>query len=50
LDDNGDRRSRLFAGEDLANVLEKVNFHGLPSEVLPQGYAGKDEVKLREEY
>jgi hypothetical protein len=50
LDDSGDRRSRLFAGNDLANVLEKVQLHGLLSEVLPQGYDGKDEAKIRQEW
>ncbi|KAF3321111.1 proline-, glutamic acid- and leucine-rich protein 1 [Carex littledalei] len=50
LDDTGDRRSRLFDGEELANILEKVQLHGLLSEVLPEGYAGKDEAKLREEW
>lgn len=50
LDDSGDRRTRLFAGEDLANVLEKVQLHGLLSEVLPEGSAGKDEAKIRQDW
>ncbi|XP_078177514.1 uncharacterized protein LOC144571997 [Carex rostrata] len=50
LDDTGDRWSRLFDAEELTNILEKVHLHGLLSEVLPEGYAGKDEAKLWEEW
>ncbi|KAJ3686121.1 hypothetical protein LUZ61_015285 [Rhynchospora tenuis] len=51
LDETGDARSRAFTGEELAKILEKIQVHGVLSEVLPEDCVGKkDEAKLRQEW
>ncbi|KAJ4744923.1 hypothetical protein LUZ62_058707 [Rhynchospora pubera] len=51
LDETGDARSRAFTGEEIAKILEKIQVHGVLSEVLPEDCVGKkDEAKLRKEW